>query len=127
MYDENLPGVLNDPRVDKAYQVTKAKIEFASAMRDFMTSRNINNSQLANKLGKSRSWVTRVLSGQRNFSISTMVDLADAVGGKLILSVSKQNSSPSWPGVNYCNAASWRTNSGDLKESASNEPAQFES
>jgi transcriptional regulator with XRE-family HTH domain len=45
-----------------------------------MEQRNLNGSQLAENLGKSRQWVSRILNETDNFTVDTIAKLACAVG-----------------------------------------------
>jgi transcriptional regulator with XRE-family HTH domain len=45
-----------------------------------LNSENITRSELAKRLGKSKGFVTQVLSGERNMTLHTMADFAFALG-----------------------------------------------
>jgi transcriptional regulator with XRE-family HTH domain len=44
-----------------------------------MSENNISRSELAKRLGKSRAFVTQILSGGRNLTLRTLSDVADAL------------------------------------------------
>jgi len=45
-----------------------------------LETENISRSELARRLGKSKAFVTQVLSGERNMTLNTAADLAFALG-----------------------------------------------
>ena len=47
-----------------------------------MEDLNITKTQLANRLGKSKSYVTQVLSGRRNMTLGSFSDICFAIGFK---------------------------------------------
>lgn len=96
MRNEQFSALVDDLKSDRSYQHAKAKIDFASSLWRVMQQRNVSNSELAARIGKSRAWITKVLSGDCNFTIETMVDLADAVGGKISLHIADSESRTRW-------------------------------
>lgn len=44
-----------------------------------MKARGLNKSRLAEKLGKSRAWLSKLFHGGRNVTIFTVVEIADAL------------------------------------------------
>lgn len=58
------------------YHIETAKLEFADEIYDLMEEQNLNQSQLAEKLGLSKQYVSKLLSGYANPSIATMVKVA---------------------------------------------------
>ncbi len=45
-----------------------------------MEDKGITKSELAKRLGKTKGFVTQVLSGNRNLTLRTIADIADALG-----------------------------------------------
>jgi transcriptional regulator with XRE-family HTH domain len=58
---------------------TRAKMAIAAAIADAMKHEGINKSTLAAKVGKQPSEVTKWLSGTHNFTIDTLVEIAEAM------------------------------------------------
>lgn len=52
------------------------KIEIAEQIFRMMEKRNITQADLARKLGKSRAYVSKILKGNTNFTIETLVLIA---------------------------------------------------
>jgi transcriptional regulator with XRE-family HTH domain len=58
-------------------------LEFTEGLYDLMQNNNISRKELAERLGTSPAYVTKVLRGDVNFTIDSMVRLAKAVGGTI--------------------------------------------
>lgn len=59
-----------------------AKLEFVVALNKAMTEKNITKSDLARLIDKSPAYITKIMSGDTNLTIESMVMLARAVGLK---------------------------------------------
>jgi transcriptional regulator with XRE-family HTH domain len=62
-----------------------AIIEFTEELSRWMEQHGVSRSELAAKIGVSAPYVTKILKGNVNFTIGTMVKLARAVGADLDL------------------------------------------
>ncbi len=51
----------------------------------------VNKKDLANKLGKSPSFVTQILSGARNMTLGTLSDVCFAIGAKPSIAISRES------------------------------------
>lgn len=47
----------------------------------------VSRTDLAGRLGKSKGFVTQLLSGERNFTLRTLADCAHALGYRVVLGV----------------------------------------
>lgn len=84
---------------DVEFLVEEAKIDFAVALERMMSRNRIKKADLAKKLGTSAPYVTKVLRGDANFTIETMVKLAHAAGGKYCHDIVRQNEDVQWVSV----------------------------
>ncbi len=73
-----------------AFKIELAKQEFALEIRRAMMREDISNAALADRLGVSRPMVTKLLRGDANVTIETMVKAALAVGGQLFLKIVRE-------------------------------------
>jgi len=92
-FDELRESLKGDGRV---YQKERAKLDFAASLWTLMERNGVSRADLADDLGKSAPWITKVLSGECNFTIETMVDLACAAGGDLCLHVGDTRGKVRW-------------------------------
>jgi transcriptional regulator with XRE-family HTH domain len=56
-------------------------LEFTEGLYNLMQKNNISRKELAKRLGTSPAYITKVLRGDINFTIDSMVKLAKAAGG----------------------------------------------
>jgi hypothetical protein len=64
-----------------------AVLDFVTELEDAMSSRNMTQGALASVLDKSRAWVSKVLRRKPNLTFFTAVELADAVGMDMKISL----------------------------------------
>lgn len=69
----------NDPE----FAAGLLKTEFSDQLASIMDAADIKNSDLADSVGCSRAYVTKILSGTTNFTLETMTKLAMAVGHRI--------------------------------------------
>jgi transcriptional regulator with XRE-family HTH domain len=68
-----------------SYKKEKAKIDFTIELQALMKKNLITRADLARELNKSNAYVTQILRGERNFTIDTMVELAEALDSQLAI------------------------------------------
>lgn len=61
------------------YWVEGSKNEFTEKTVRRMQELNVSRTELADRLGKKQSHITKLLSGNNNFTIETMVQIAEAL------------------------------------------------
>lgn len=76
------------------FKIEAAKIDFALEVRRLMDEKEINNSQLAERLGVSKPMVSKLLRGDTNMTIETMVKTSVAVGGEFFVRIARGNCNP---------------------------------
>lgn len=74
---------LNDVKQRDEYHIEKAKLEFSSLIFEAMEREKINQNELADRIGSSRQYVSKVLHGFSNLTIASMVKIARALNMKL--------------------------------------------
>ena len=62
------------------YKVEGAKNEITEKIVCRMVEAGVTRSELADQLGKKKPQMTRLLRGSNNFTVETMVEIADALG-----------------------------------------------
>jgi transcriptional regulator with XRE-family HTH domain len=77
-------------RRDAAYWAELAILDFTSALEARMDEMDVSRSKLAERLGTSQAYITKVLSGRTNFTIHSMAALAHALGGKISIKLEAQ-------------------------------------
>lgn len=61
-----------------------------------MERQRVNNSDLANKLGTGKSYVSQLLTGARNMTLRTVADIAAALGQNVSISLVDEDASQGW-------------------------------
>lgn len=81
------------------YQVESAKQDFMISVNTFMKSGTISKAQLASSIGCSQSYITKVMKGEANFTIETMVKISNALNAKLCIHLAHRNDDIQWMGM----------------------------
>ena len=69
----------------RVFEQESLAIEAAELISQLMEQRQIRKADLAKEIGKSKAFVTQVLSGSRNMTMHTFADLACALGHRIVL------------------------------------------
>lgn len=85
MAEKTFSSLLARAKERDSYWTAKAVHEFTEDLCRLMEQRGVSKAELARRLGSSPAYVTRVLRGNTNFTIESMVRLARALDGKLSL------------------------------------------
>ncbi|MEZ5124906.1 MAG: helix-turn-helix transcriptional regulator [Thermoleophilia bacterium] len=96
MPGHGLARFIENPLAHQTYWRELAMLQFTEELHRMMSERKMNRKQLADALGTSKAYVTRVLRGDANFTLGTMVRLASAVGGELRTHIAPSGSISSW-------------------------------
>lgn len=78
--------LMQDPEYRRLYAVEGLVTEAAEFVSELMQEQGINKAELARRLGKSRAWVTRLLSGSANMTMRTFAELVYALGAEVEIS-----------------------------------------
>ena len=104
----------HDPEYERLIAEEKLILEATELISSLMETRDVSRAQLADRIGKSRAYMTQVLAGNRNMTLRTLADLAWALGTKVQLAVPELMS----PEVNVADkvttAAMWTRGSGHV-------------
>lgn len=85
-----------DAQQKDSYWVERAILDFTCDLEGLMKSKGISKSELARKIGSSPAYITKVLRGNANFTVESLVKLSRAVGGELHLHVAEEKKIPVW-------------------------------
>jgi transcriptional regulator with XRE-family HTH domain len=67
------------------YWVTSLILDFTEELHKMMEANGVSRSELARRLGVSPAYITKVLRGNVNFTLDSMVRLVRAAGGEVSL------------------------------------------
>ena len=87
----DLDALFADTKDSDTYLLESAKIDFTEEIYKCMKDKKLSRKALADKLGSSPAYVTKILRGNANFTLESMVKIAKAIGCELRCHVS------TWP------------------------------
>ena len=62
---------------------------------ELMQQQNVTRTELAQRLGKSKSWISQLLAGEANFTLRTLADVFGALGQRAVVDVERQDAGTS--------------------------------
>jgi plasmid maintenance system antidote protein VapI len=71
-------------------------VEFTEDLWRLMEEKKVSRAELARRIGTSRAYITKLLGGNANFTLMTMVKLAMALGGAVHVHISDQRAYTTW-------------------------------
>ena len=90
MEKKDYSKLFSDARKRDSYWIADATYSFVEDLHMATVEQKITYAQLAAKIGKSPAYITRVMRGDYNLTIATMVKLARAMDCQLDIHVRKQ-------------------------------------
>ncbi len=73
-----------------------AVIQFTEELSRLMEEKKVSRAELARRIGTSRAYITKLLGGDANFTLMTMVKLAMALGGAVYVHIADQRAYARW-------------------------------
>jgi len=96
MTSKRFQSLLEEARQTDNYWIADAQIKFTEQLHDLMEQRGVSKSELSRRIDTSPAYVTKVMSGSTNFTLTTMVRLARALGGRLQFRICAQEDHGKW-------------------------------
>jgi transcriptional regulator with XRE-family HTH domain len=78
--------LMQDPEFRKEFAIETFVAECTEVISRIMHQKQISKADLARRLGKSRAWVTQLLSGGRNVTVRTLAEVAYELNSELVIS-----------------------------------------
>jgi transcriptional regulator with XRE-family HTH domain len=97
MKAKSFAGLYEKAKERETYLATSLILEFTEGLYELMQANNISRKELARRLGTSPAYITKILRGDVNFTVDSMVRLAKAVGGTVQIHVGQEE--VQWLGV----------------------------
>ena len=83
-------------------------LDVTTALYEQMDAQGITKAKLASRLEKTPGFVTQLLAGDRNLTLRTIADLADALNGRLKVKFARSKTAVAWERIEK---AVWKPNS----------------
>ncbi len=80
---------MNDPEFRKLLAQEELILEITETICDVMENEKISRKELADRLGKSKGFVSQLLTGGRNLTLRTVADILHVMGYKVSLNPQK--------------------------------------
>lgn len=87
---ENYGSFIKRMEETPEYHAEIAAIGFTESLCALMAEREVSRAELARRLGTSQAYVTKILRGDANFTLTTMIRLVRALGADLQVSISSR-------------------------------------
>jgi transcriptional regulator with XRE-family HTH domain len=81
---------MNDPEFRKLLAEEELILEVTETICDILENEKISRKELADRLGKSKGFVSQVLNGGRNLTLRTVADILHVLGYKVALTPYKE-------------------------------------
>jgi transcriptional regulator with XRE-family HTH domain len=100
--------LMESPEFRKLMAVESLVVEASETIARVMAEQKVNKAELARRLGKSRAWVTQLLSGTTNMTVRTLAEVSHELGFEIKLqaqptgaSASREKTEGGWKPVLY--------------------------
>jgi predicted transcriptional regulator len=87
MKKRSFQELFDEAKERDAYWIESAILDFTEGLHKTMEASGVSKSDLARRLGVSPAYITKVLRGNVNFTIDSMVRLIRAAGGEVHIQV----------------------------------------
>jgi len=79
-----------------SYKIEKLKLSVALSINRLIRSSDLNKKELAEKIGVSPAYISKALKGDVNFTIESMVKIADALDCNVHINLTNKNRTFKW-------------------------------
>jgi len=94
--DPSIEDIFREAMGSHAFRLEAAKIEFTEEMVKRIDDLGISKSMLADRIGTSPAYVTKILRGSTNFTLESMVKIADALDADLRCHIAPKGAETLW-------------------------------
>ena len=98
---------LEDPQFAKLMAQGELIMEVTETLCKLLENEKISRKELADRLGKTKGFVSQLLNGGRNLTLRTLADILHAMGYKLTLKTYKEGMQPQEDSI--CEIPTWHT------------------
>ncbi|MDD2388988.1 MAG: helix-turn-helix transcriptional regulator [Desulfobacterales bacterium] len=84
---QSFAGLWAEVEKDDAFWTEKNILDFTTKLFQLMEHRKISKSELAERLGTSQAYVTKIFRGDANFTLSSMTKFVRALDAKLEIQI----------------------------------------
>lgn len=81
------------------YKVQRKSVEFLTKIHSLMNQNGVSKKQLAERIGCSPAYISKLFNGSSNISLETMLKFADALDSEVNIQICQKHQSIRWIGV----------------------------
>ena len=70
----------NELLSSREYWITKIQYDFFKKVYQYMEDNSLSKSELSDRLGVSKSYISQILNGSSNFSLNKLIEMSLAIG-----------------------------------------------
>lgn len=96
MANSGFSALISKAKQRNSYWVGRAIHDFTEELHELMQQRAVSKAELARRIDCSPAYVSKVLRGDSNLTIDSMVKLVRAVDGQLCIHVTRQEDEVRW-------------------------------
>jgi len=96
--------LMENPEFRKLLAVESLVAEASEVVAKLMAEQKVSKADLARRMGKSRAWVTQLLSGKTNMTVRTLAETAHALDAEVKLRAVP----PTWKAVGRTSGGGWQ-------------------
>lgn len=96
MTSKRFQRLLDEARKQDDYWIHDAIHEFTEGLYSLMVRRDVSKSELARRIDSSPAYITKVMRGNTNFTLASMVRLVRALGGQVKVNVCADEDWAQW-------------------------------
>lgn len=93
---ERYSKMFQEAEASVEYWVAGPEIEFTEDLCRLMKEKKVSRAELARRMGTSRAYITKLLGGDANFTLATMVKLAMALDGAVHVHIADKRARTRW-------------------------------
>ena len=91
-----LQALLQKAKQGQVYKREKIVLALTEEMIALMEQQGINKSVLADRMETSKPYITKVMSGTANFTLESMIQIADALNSELSVHLTAKDCETQW-------------------------------
>ena len=91
MKKKSFKELIDEAKGRDTYWTASMILDFTEGLHKIMEANGVTRSDLARRLGVSPAYITKVLRGNVNFTVDSMVRLVRAAGGEVSIHIAPRN------------------------------------
>ena len=95
-YNKKFKSILKKAKKNHSYWIERITLNFASSLHKIMEEKQVTGSELSRRIESSPAYITKVLRGDANYTVETMVKLAMALDSEVEIKIKPRTYDDEW-------------------------------